>query len=100
MTGPALEEPQRDMSNLVTARVYQARKSMDRPPREHGDLRSWSWPCYWEIDRKEIKWACHTVPEVPYTIYSEPGQKPVPPPRCFVLKSSQNQQPSPWNNWG
>ena len=85
LTGPALEEPQRDMSNLVTTWVYKARKTMDRPPREHGDLDRWDWPCYWEIDRKELKWACHQVPKIgTYEIYSGPGRKPVPPPDCFV----------------
>ena len=97
LTGPALEEPQRDMSNLVTARVYAARKTMDRPPREHNDLHKWDWPCYWEIDRKDLKWSCHKVPVDPYTIYTEPGRKPVPPPWCFVLKSEPQR---PWSTWG
>ena len=86
LTGPALEEPQRDMSNLVTTRVYAARKTMDRPPREHGDLAKWDWPCYWEIDRKDLKWACFKVPKDNYVIYAGPGRKPVPPPDCFVVR--------------
>ena len=96
MTGPALAVPHRDMSHMVTARVYQARKSMDRPPREHYDLKYWDWSCYWVIPAPEIKWACHTVPDEPWLLYTEPGQKPVAPPNCFVLKSSQR---TSWNTW-
>ena len=96
LTGPALEEPQRDMSNLVTTWVYKARKTMDRPPREHGDLSRWDWPCYWEIDRKDLKWACFKVPVDDYVIFTEPGRKPVPPPYCFVKQS----EPAPWRTWG
>ena len=100
MTGPALEVPQRDMSHMVTSQVFQARKTMDRPPREHRDLERWDWSCYWTIPRREEKWACHIVPEVPWVPYTEHGEKPVPPPKCFVKRSSMGpgQQP-PWNTW-
>ena len=96
MTGPALAPDHRDLSHMVTAKVYQARKTIDRPPREHGDLRYWEWSCYWTIPGPEMKWAACTVPDEEWDIYTEPGEKPVPPPACFVKRSSA---PAAWSTW-
>ena len=46
LTNEALDPAYQDLSRLVTNLVYSARRDFDRPPREHADLRWWSWRCY------------------------------------------------------
>ena len=42
----ALQEDYKDLSNLVTHEVYEARSEFDRPPREHYNMDWWWWTYY------------------------------------------------------
>ena len=43
LSGPALDPRYPDMSNMTSAKVMDARKMFDRPPREHADMKHFWW---------------------------------------------------------
>ena len=85
LTGPAVDPDYVDLSNLVTHLVYRARRTFDRPPRQHGDLGWWSWSCYETLYRKDLKWHPQAVPRGPWTITTGPANEPLPPPAGFGI---------------
>ena len=82
LSGPALQRPYRDLSNLVTSEVYKARQQFDRPPRNHGDLHWWSWTYYSYPDQKYYMWSPLEAPRQ-YALQMGPGGKPLAPPQCW-----------------
>ena len=87
LTGPALEPPYQDLSSLVTHLVYGARKSFDRPPREHEDLRWWTWGHLSNLNDGDVPWSPRSGPERMLTaLCVGPGGLPLPPPRCYQVE--------------
>ena len=80
LSGPAISTDYEDLSALATHLVYQARKTFDRPPREHGDLRWWSWECYSTPRRQDLKWGPNQVPAQHWMVQTGRGGMPLPPP--------------------
>ena len=83
LTGPGLGPDYEDLSHLITNRVYLARRSFDRPPREHRDLSWWWWTCYESPYPKDLRWAPDEVPATRWVLQKGPGGKPLPPPECW-----------------
>ena len=78
----ALDPRYEDLSNKISNLVGWARRSFDRPPREHADLKWWWWSCYEEPAQRDLKWSPRAVP-AHYSVAYGPGLMPQPPPACF-----------------
>ena len=89
----ALKPEYEDLSHKLTALVGKARKSIDRPPRNHRDLAWWRWSCYWEPRHKQ--WAPSAVPRGPLRVITGPGGEPLPPPHCWAQAAVPQAQVAP-----
>jgi hypothetical protein len=75
-----------DLSRMVTHLVYTARRTFDRPPRDHADMNRWTWSYYVHCSWEEEAWAPEKVPYVhdgERNINTGLGGEPLPPPRCW-----------------
>jgi hypothetical protein len=84
LTGAALDSRCEDLSNLVTHEVYSARRSFDRPPREHQDLSWWRWTYYECPSKWDMKWSPAAVPDQ-RNLTMGPGGEPLQPPTCWGI---------------
>ena len=83
LANEALDPTYQDLSHKVTSMVYWARRSFDRPPREHGDLRWWCWSCYDTPYKRDLRWSPQEVPTRAWTLTMGPGDVPLQPPHCW-----------------
>ena len=83
LSGPAIDGQYRDLNNKVTHEIYNARRLFDRPPREHADLRTWTWDSYQDLPLRYEKWAPNRVPRGVWTLTMGPGGMPLEPPDCW-----------------
>ena len=87
----ALDPTYEDLSHKVSNAVGWARRSFDRPPREHGDLKWWWWTCYDEPYARDLRWSPLQVPRGVWTLQQGPGGRPLAPPGCWGQLPRQHQ---------
>ena len=77
LSGPALDPKYQDLSNIVTQRVYKARRDFDRPPREHGDLSWWWWSCFETLYKRDMRWGPDQIPTHHWNLTTGNGGRPL-----------------------
>ena len=75
------DPPHRDLSRKCSSMVTDARKRIDRPPRDHRDRQWWSWKK--AIYPRDPVWAAAAVPRDP-RLLTGPGGVPLRPPACWA----------------
>ena len=78
----ALQPKYEDLSHKVSNELGWYRRTFDRPPRKHEDLRWWSWRAYREPWDRFQAFDPRIVPRAP-AITTGPGGRPLPPPECW-----------------
>ena len=79
----AVDPAYQDLSNIIVHLINKHRLDYDRPPREHKDLKWWSWTCYERLYSKDSAFAPDQVPRGRWYIREGPGDLPLPPPQCW-----------------
>ena len=84
MTNEALDGEYEDLSRKVTSMVYWARRTFERPPREHPDMAWWWWSYYGEPAAwRDRRWSPREVPRGPWRLQMGRGGLPLEPPHCW-----------------
>ena len=78
----ALQSKYEDLSHKVSSELGWYRRTFDRPPQGHDDLRTWSWKSYKEPWDKVGAFDPRKVPHAP-SVSTGPGGRPLPPPYCW-----------------
>ena len=76
----ALKPNYEDLSNKCTSMVYEARRHIDRPPKNHFDSWGWSWARY--CVPRHPQWSPTAVPR-DVRVKTGPGGVPLAPPTCW-----------------
>ena len=76
----AIRPEYEDLSHKVTHMVYQARRNIERPPKDHWDRGRWRWNQYYEP--RHPQWSPKAVPRN-YAVLKGPGGVPLAPPECW-----------------
>ena len=79
----ALDPTYEDLSHKVSAEVGWLRRTFDRPPAAHPDLRWWTWSAYEKPWDKYWRWSPMQVPREPVEFRMGPGGEPMKPPECW-----------------
>ena len=102
LTGPAIWPPYWDMSHKVSSMVLSARRTFDRPPRDHADLKWWDWSYYKTVRSLDHRWAPESVPRGPrgswWMVEGEDGT-PLEPPYCWGSATPGHHNAGPANDW-
>ena len=71
-----------DLSHKTTPLVNEARKNLDRPPKDHKDRSWWSWSAYGSLDNSPF-----SPTQVPaagsWRLRTGASGEPLPPPECW-----------------
>ena len=78
----ALDPNYEDLSHKVSSEVGWARRSFDRPPKNHRDLQWWRWSSYEDLGWNS-RWSPREVPTKRWDLVMGPGGEPLQPPQCW-----------------
>ena len=79
----ATEKTYRDLNNLVSNQVNQARRTFDRPIRGHPDLDRWTWASYKDPMDHMRRWSPKYPLPARWHLEIGHGGVPLPPPECW-----------------
>ena len=100
LTTLAIEPPYYDISCKVTQLVNRMREQhLDRPPRDHKDLKWWDWHYYLGVRKIDERWAPENVPQGTWFMVVGEDGTPLEPPYCWGKAKPGHANAGHANDW-